>query len=68
MIDENTINEKALKLINENVGYNLMYDASVDLKETELATTTLGIVRGILDMAEALKGELKNDRREETDR
>lgn len=60
-IDENIINEKALKLINENVGYNLMYDASVDLKETELATTTLGIVRGILDMAEAMKGELKND-------
>ena len=60
-IDENIINEKALKLIDENVGYNLMYDASVDLKETELATTTLGIVRGILDMAEAMKGELKNE-------
>ena len=59
-IDENTINEKALKLINELICYDDMYAAGTDPKA--YAVATLGIVRGILDMAGALKGELKNDR------
>ena len=58
-IDENTINEKALKLINELICYDDIYAAGTDPKTYALAT--LGIARGILDMAEAMKGELKND-------
>ena len=63
-IDENSINEKAVELIDKLVNYDFIYETD-DLEE--FAAMTLGIVRGILDMAEAMKGELKNDRREETD-
>ena len=61
-IDENTINEKALKLINELICYDDMYAAGTDPKA--YAVATLGIVRGILDMAGALKGELKNEQKD----
>lgn len=64
-IDENSINKKALKLINELICHDDIYAAVTEPKA--YAVATLGIVRGILDMAEALKGELKNDRREKTD-
>lgn len=63
-IDENSINEKAVKLIDGLVSHDFIYETD-DLKE--FAAMALGFVRGILDMAEAWKGELKNDRREETD-
>ena len=63
-IDENSINEKAVELIDKLVNYDFIYETD-DLEE--FAVMTMGIVRGILDMAEALKGELKNDRREKTD-
>lgn len=59
-IDENIINEKAIELIDELICYDDMYAAETDPKA--YAVATLGIVRGILDMAGALKGELKNDR------
>lgn len=59
-IDENIINEKAMALIDELICYDDMYAAETDPKA--YAVATLGIVRGILDMAGALKGELKNDR------
>ena len=58
-IDECIINEKAMALIDEFVSYDFIYDTD-DRKE--FAVLTIGIVRGILDMAGALKGELKNDR------
>ena len=58
-IDENTINEKALKLIDELICYDDIYAAGTDPKAHAVAT--LGITRGILDMADAMKGELKND-------
>ena len=61
-IDENSINKKALKLINELICHDDIYAAVTDPKA--YAVATMGIVRGILDMAEALKGEMKNDRRE----
>ena len=66
-IDENSINinEKALKLINELICHDDIYAAVTDPKA--YAVATMGIVRGILDMADAMKGELKNDRREKTD-
>ncbi len=64
-IDENSINKKALKLINELICHDDIYAAVTDPKA--YAVAKLGIVRGILDMAEAMKGELKNDRREKTD-
>ena len=60
-IDENSINEKAVELIDKLVNYDFIYETD-DLEE--FAVMTMGIVRGILDMAEALKGEMKNDRRE----
>lgn len=63
-IDENSINEKAVELIDKLVNYDFIYETD-DLEE--FAVMTMGIVRGILDMAEALKGELKNDRREKTE-
>lgn len=63
-IDENSINEKAVELIDKLVNYDFIYETD-DLEE--FAVMTMGIVRGILDMAEALKGEMKNDRREKTD-
>ena len=63
-IDENSINEKAVELIDKLVNYDFIYETD-DLEE--FAVMTMGIVRGILDMAEAMKGELKNDRREKTD-
>ena len=59
MIDENTINEKALKLINELICYDDIYAAVTDPKAYAVATP--GIVRGIMDMAGALKGELKEE-------
>lgn len=59
MIDECIINEKALKLIDELICYDDIYAAGTDPKV--YAVATLGIARGILDMAEAMKGELKND-------
>lgn len=59
-IDENIINEKAMELIDELVCDDDIYAAGTDPKA--YAVATLGIVRGILDMAWALKGELKNDR------
>ena len=58
-IDENIINENAMALIDELVSYDFIYDTD-DRKE--FAVLSMGIVRGILDMAGALKGELKNDR------
>lgn len=57
-IDENIINEKAMELIDELVSYDFIYDTD-DLKE--FAALSMGIVRGIMDMAGELKGELKND-------
>ena len=63
-IDENSINEKAVELIDKLVNYDFIYETD-DLEE--FAVMTMGIVRGILDMADAMKGELKNDRREKTD-
>ncbi len=62
MIDECIINEKALKLIDRSMDYELIYDAEADLEKSELTAVTLGMIRGILDMAEAMKGELKNDK------
>lgn len=59
-IDECIINEKAMELIDELVCDDDIYAAGTDSKA--YAVATLGIVRGILDMAWVLKGELKNDR------
>lgn len=58
-IDECIINEKAIELIDELVSYDFIYDTD---NRKEFAVLSMGIVRGILDMAGALKGELKNDR------
>ncbi len=60
-IDENIINEKAMELIDELVSYDFIYDTD-DLKE--FAVLSMGIVRGILDMAGELKGELKNEQKD----
>lgn len=60
-IDENTINEKAIELIDELVSYDFIYDTD-DLKE--FAVLSMGIVRGILDMAGALKGEMKDEQKD----
>ena len=60
-IDENIINEKAIELIDELVSYDFIYDTD-DLKE--FAVLSMGIVRGTLDMAGALKGELKNEQKD----
>lgn len=61
-IDENIIiNEKAMELIDELICYDDIYAAGTDPKA--YAVATLGIVRGILDMAGALKGELKNEQK-----
>nr|DAT70319.1 MAG TPA: hypothetical protein [Caudoviricetes sp.] len=59
-IDECIINEKAIELIDELICYDDIYAAGTDPRA--YAVATLGIVRGMLDMAGALKGELKNDR------
>lgn len=58
-IDENIINEKAIEMIYQLIDPDLIYDTSGELRD--LAVLTLGRVRGILDMAGALKGELKNE-------
>ena len=53
-IDEAYINHTALRLINESVGCPYEYsdqDESVD----HLRLMTIGEVRGVLDMAEAMK-------------
>lgn len=55
-IDECIINEKAMELIDELICYDDMYAAGTDPKA--YAVATLGIVRGILDMAGAMKKEI----------
>ena len=64
-IDENIINEKAMELIDEIANYDFVYNTD-DLKE--FAVQSIGVVQGILDMAEALKGELKNEQKNNTTR
>lgn len=59
-IDENIINEKAIELIDELVSYDFIYGTD---GRKEFAVLSMGIVRGILDMAGALKGELKNEQK-----
>lgn len=61
--DECIINEKALELIDRSMDYELIYDAEADFEKSELTAVTLGMIRGILDMAGALKGELKNEQK-----
>ncbi|MEI3504162.1 MAG: hypothetical protein V8Q42_11110 [Anaerovoracaceae bacterium] len=60
-IDECIINEKAMALIDEFICYDDIYAAETDPRA--YAVATLGIVRGVLDMAGALKGELKNEQK-----
>ena len=59
-IDENIINEKAIEMIDELVSYDFIYGTD---GRKEFAVLSMGIVRGILDMAGALKGELKNEQK-----
>ena len=60
-IDKNILNAKAMELIDELTSYDFIYDTD-DLKE--FAVLSMGIVRGILDMAGELKGELKNEQKD----
>lgn len=61
-IDECIINEKATRLIDGLLDPDLIYDTSGELRE--LAVLTLGRIRGILDMAGALKGEMKDEQKD----
>lgn len=56
-IDEACINHNALRLINEIVESPYEY-GDQDESTDHLRLLTLGAVRGVLDMAEAMKGVL----------
>lgn len=55
---ENYINHTALRLINEIVGIPYEY-GDQDESADHLRLMTIGAVRGVLDMAEAMKEVLK---------
>lgn len=57
-ITEDCINHNAMKLIDENNVPWEMYEANGDADNQRLIT--MGYVRGVLDMAEAMKEVLKS--------
>jgi hypothetical protein len=59
-IDEACINHNALRLINETVGIPYEY-GDQDESADHLRLLTIGAVRGVLDMAEAMKKVLKGE-------
>ena len=59
-IDEACINHNAVRLINEIVGIPYEY-GDQDESTDHLRLLTLGAVRGVLDMAEAMKKVLKGE-------
>lgn len=59
-IDEACVNHNALRLINEIVGCPYEY-GDQDESADHLRLLTLGEVRGVLDMAEAMKKVLKGE-------
>lgn len=59
-IDEACINHNAVRLINEIMGNPYEY-GDQDESTDHLRLLTLGEVRGVLDMAEAMKAVLSED-------
>ena len=59
-IDEAYINHTALRLINESVGCPYEY-SDQDETADHCRLMTIGAVRGVLDMAEAMKKVLKGE-------
>ncbi len=57
-IDENCINEKAIQAIDELIGLPYEYCDENDGSD-HLRLITIGAIRGVLDLANLLKGALK---------
>lgn len=59
-IDENCINEKAIQAIDEVVALPFEF-CDGDEGSDHMRLVTIGAIRGVLDLANLLKGALKDD-------